>query len=213
MDGIGDEGLERYGLVPLPLASKLSGDVDVLDALVTGQDAQGRGIGGELIVAVGEARVVLVLDLGHGLQLPLDLHLDLLHDLVQEGNVARHLLAQDHEHRSLDVVPFLERRFGLRGYGPGGGHPQPRGPEDEREVRPHRGVLMGEHHHLQPVVGHVGREVAVGVHHAPAELVARAADGERPLAVDVPIFDHTSRDAPPQGEPLPEYEFDQRASS
>ncbi|MCK7574592.1 MAG: hypothetical protein MZV65_00825 [Chromatiales bacterium] len=39
------------------------------------------------------------------------------------------------------------------------------------------------------VVGHVGGEVAVGVHHALADSLAEATDGESALAVGAPLWE------------------------
>ena len=46
---------------------------------------------------------------------------------------------------------------------------------------------MGEHDDLEAVVRHVFGEVLVSVHHALAEFLAGAADGERTLAIRVPV--------------------------
>jgi hypothetical protein len=102
----------------------------------------------------------------------LHLDLDLRDDLVQEGDGVGGLLAQHHQDGPLDIVSFLECRLGLGGDGPGRGHPQAGGPEDEGQVRPDARVLVGEHDDLHAVVRHVGGEVAVGVDHAFAEVCA-----------------------------------------
>ena len=156
----------------LPFAGQFVGDVDIFDALILSQDAQGGGVGGELIVGVGEVGVFLVVQRQHGFEVDVRLRFRPGNDLVEKRHVLRGLLAEHHEHGALDVVAFLERGFGFRGDGPGRRHPQPGGPEDERQVGPNPGVLVGEHNDLKPVVGHVGGEVPVGIHHALPELLA-----------------------------------------
>lgn len=117
----------------------------------------------------------------------LDFDYHLGNDLVEKRHILGGLFAQHHEHGALDVVAFLERGFGFGGDGPGRRHPQAGGPEDERQVSPDPGVLMGEHDDLQPVVGRMGGEVPVGVHHALPKLLAGTANGEGTLAVGVPV--------------------------
>lgn len=77
----------------MALAGQLVGDVDVLDAFVLGQDSERCGIGGELVISIGEVGVLFVVQSEHGLELFLDLDLDLGDDLIQEGDVVGGLLA------------------------------------------------------------------------------------------------------------------------
>lgn len=66
-------------------------------------------------------------------------------------------LAQNEQDGALHVVALLGTALGFRGDAPAGGHLQTRRPEDLGEVGPDPHVLMGEHHQLQAVVGHVRR--------------------------------------------------------
>jgi len=55
---------------------------------------RGGGVGGELIVGVGEIGVFPVVQRQHGLELLLDFDFHLGNDLVEEGHVLAGLLAQ-----------------------------------------------------------------------------------------------------------------------
>lgn len=107
---------------------------------------------------------------------------------MQERGAAPGLLAQHHEHGPLDVVAVLQRGFGLGADGPRGGYPQSRSPENERQIRPYRGILMREHDDLEAVVGHVFGEIAIAVDHAAPEVGVSALHGQSSLAVRVPMW-------------------------
>ena len=84
----------------------------------------------------------------------------------------------------------------LLGFGddvPGGGDAKPGGPEDRAEVGPDAGVLVGEHHHLQAVVGHVAGHRGIGGDHVAAELLVLALDGEVALRVPGPLVEGRRR--------------------
>lgn len=56
-------------------AGKLAGDVDIFDGAVAGEHAQGGGVGGELVIGVGEVRGtgMGIVQLVHEIELPLHL--------------------------------------------------------------------------------------------------------------------------------------------
>ena len=192
LDGLLDEGGDGRSLAGDSGAGQLALDVDVLDPAVLREDAEGGGVGGELVVGVAEVGVGLVLvERLHGVELALDLVLDLVDHLVGVGRVRARALAEDEEDGALDVVALLERGVGFGGNGPRGGDAEAGGPEDEGEVGPDARVLVREHDDLDAVVGHVGGEVPVAVHHAPAEVLALTDDRERPTAVRGPLREET----------------------
>ena len=95
-----------------------------------------------------------VVQLVHGVELTHHLGLDLGVDLVEEGDLAGGLLAQDEQDGSLHVVAVFESAVGLGDDAPRACDAQAGCPEDQGQVRPDPGVLVGEHHDLQAVVGH-----------------------------------------------------------
>ena len=89
-----------------------------------------------------------------------------LHPYLQSPRLVAHALAQHQAHCALHVIALLDTRgFGLGADGPGRRGLQPGCPEDHTQVGPDSRVLVGEHHHLQAVAGHVMGEVLVDLHH------------------------------------------------
>jgi hypothetical protein len=78
-------------------------------------------------------------------------------------------------------------RFGLGADRPGRGGLETGSPEDHAEIGPDRRVLMGEHDHLQTVVGHVTGKVAVDLHHGAAEVFPISAYGQFGAGVGRPF--------------------------
>ena len=111
---VGDDPGEGVGLAALALARQLVRHVHVFDGAVAGQHPQRRGVGGELVVGIGEVGRVAVVQVTHGGKLALHLRFDLGHHLVQEGGVGGSLFAQHHEDGALHVVAFLRGRIPSR---------------------------------------------------------------------------------------------------
>jgi hypothetical protein len=97
-------------------------------------------------------------------------------------------LAEDEANGALDVIAFFQSAFGLGDDVPGGGNSQAGGPEDRAEIGPDAGVLMGEHHDLQAIVGHVLCHGGIGGHHVAAKMFILAFDREIALSVPGPLF-------------------------
>ena len=119
--------------------------------------------------------------------------LDLGLDLHAPGVRFAQALAQHEADGALDVVALLQRALGLGDDVPGGGDAKPGRPEDRAEIGPDAGVLVGEHHHLQAVVGHVAGHGGIGGHHVAAELLVLALDGEIATRVPGPLVERRRR--------------------
>ena len=121
LDRLADERLQWGDLALRAGPGELAGDVEVLDGGVGGEDLQGRGVGGELVVGVGEARVARVVQGVHGVELAADLEVHEGHELVEEDDVRGRALPEDHEHGAPHVVAVVllgDLRAGLRGDAP-----------------------------------------------------------------------------------------------
>ena len=88
----------------------------------------------------------------------------------------------------MDIIALFDAcRFGFGAYCPSGGGFESSGPEDHAEVGPDRRVLVGEHHHLHAVLGHVLCQVLVDFHHRASEVVAIASHREFGAAIGNPF--------------------------
>lgn len=124
-DGFGDGGFERGALGAFAFggfgAGQFAGDIDVLDGAVAGEHAKGGGVGGELVIGVGEVRGVGmgIVQLVHGIELPLHLCFHLGIDFIEEGGVLAGLLAEDEKDGALDVDAGFEGAVCLGSDAPG----------------------------------------------------------------------------------------------
>jgi len=130
-DGFGDGGFERGALGALAFggfgAGEFAGDIDVFDGAVAGEHAQGGGVGGKLVIGVGEVRGVgmRIVQLVHGIELTLHLGFHLGIDFIEEGGVLAGLLAQDEKDGALNVVAaFFRTELGFCSDAPSGGDAQ-----------------------------------------------------------------------------------------
>jgi len=180
-DGVGDCSFEwgRF-LAPGAGAGEFAGDVNVLDGAVAGEDAEGGGVGRKLVIGIAEVGGVSVgiVEVVHGIELALHLVLDLGIDFIEEGDLFAGLFTENEEDCSLDVVASFEGAIGFRGDAPSGGDTKSAGPENESEVRPDGGVLMGEHDDLHAIVRHMRGEVGIAIDHAIAEGFVAADDSK-----------------------------------
>jgi hypothetical protein len=161
--------------------------VDVLNGAVGCDDPQCCGIGSQLVVRVAEIWIFLVVDLQHGLELALDLGLDIRVNIGSVSPKGAFAFAENEKNGALDVFPRSERSVRFRSDSPGRCHPETCRPEDQGEIRPDIHVLMGEHDELQAVVGHVLCQTPVAVHHCQAKVFIRSLDSQGALAVGIPL--------------------------
>ena len=187
LHGADDHLLQLVHLALALLALQVVVHIDLLDAAVAGEHAQRRRIGRQLVVRVFEVRLVLVVQGQHLFQLLLNLGLHQGVDVVEVAHLLGGALAQHHHHGALHVVAFLDARaLGLGLDGPRGGDLQAAGPQDQGQIGPHTGILVGEHHHLRAVGWHVPGEVAVAGHHALVEALPNALYRQGRLALGIP---------------------------
>ena len=176
-----------------PWADGLGGHVAAVNDGVAGEDAERRGVASHLEVGVFEDVLVAVeapgflVEAGQRLHLCFDLFLDLPGEVVTRGLQRTLAFAADEQHGAFHMAARAQGAVGFSGHVPGGGDLQPGGPDDVGHVPPDRAVLVGEHDDLDAVVRHALGHALVGCHHAAAEILVLALDGERTAAVPDPI--------------------------
>ncbi|MNQ89074.1 hypothetical protein D3C85_1043690 [compost metagenome] len=141
-------------------------DVAAINVAVLGEHLERRSVGCQLVVGIVEVGLTAFVQCTHGIDLAMHLVLHHREDFIQEASFVAGTLAQHKAYRALYVIALFDpSRFRLRADRPRGGRLQSGRPKDHAKVSPHRWILVREHHHLQPIVRHVPREVAIDVHH------------------------------------------------
>ncbi len=114
--GVGDDLFKRRRFHAFfALAVELPDHVHIADAFVLRQHAKRGGVRGQLVIGVGEIRIVLVFQRHHGIQLPAHFGLDLRLQIGEERGGVAGQFAQHQQHGALHIVAVFQRAVGLGG--------------------------------------------------------------------------------------------------